>query len=452
MDRTSLARLSDRDLLQRLTTVLAQDRATTAELLAILAEVDARKLYLPMAYPSMYAYCVGKLGLCEQAAFRRIRAARAARRFPALLPALADGRLTLSAVLLLSTHLTRENCATLIAEATRKNRLELERMLAERFPRQDVATQVVPLVPIDAATALGLTMSSVSPATSSACQLSPATVVFDERGIPEPSPPPAATPPRPRITPLAPERYALQVTVSQPTYEKLQHARALLGHAVPTGDLAEVLDRALDSLIAKLERRKCAATSKPRATRPRRSRNVRYIPAPVRRAVWERDGGRCTFVSDTGHRCDERSRLEFDHIEPVARGGRSTLEGLRLRCRAHNQLEAERTFGSGFMEQKRRARRRAPDVATAPAPAPPASAIPPTPAPARAVPDPAIARSQEEIIPWLRQLGIGLREAREAAEMSTAPPYAPLEERVRQALRHFGAPNRRVTPALQRSA
>src|SRR5262249_55215973 len=88
---------------------------------------------------------------------------------------------------------------------------------------------------------------------------------------------------------------------------------------------------------------------------PKRSSNPRHVPAHVKRKVWKRDGGRCTFVSDTGQRCSEHKFLEYDHVVEVARGGRSTVEGIRLVCRAHNQLSAERTFGSQFMRAKREA-------------------------------------------------------------------------------------------------
>jgi 5-methylcytosine-specific restriction endonuclease McrA len=124
---------------------------------------------------------------------------------------------------------------------------------------------------------------------------------------------------------------------------------------VPSGDLAEVLDRALVALIEKLERQKLAATDRPRAARP--SRGPRHVPAHVRRAVWRRDQGRCTFTSDSGRRCEARDFPEFDHVEPVARGGRATISGIRLRCRAHNQHAAERAFGAGFMLRKREAAR-----------------------------------------------------------------------------------------------
>ena len=128
---------------------------------------------------------------------------------------------------------------------------------------------------------------------------------------------------------------------------------------MPAGDVAEVLDRALDALIQKLEKRKFAATNRPRPSRRRRSARARHVPAEVKRAVWKRDQGQCTFVGETGRRCPARGFLEFDHIDEVARGGEATVNGMRLRCRAHNQYGAECTFGTEFMNYKRQEARRA---------------------------------------------------------------------------------------------
>jgi 5-methylcytosine-specific restriction endonuclease McrA len=139
--------------------------------------------------------------------------------------------------------------------------------------------------------------------------------------------------------------------VDKATYELIRHAQELLGHSAPNGDLPEAIHRAFAALVAQLERRKFARTDRPRPCR--RSDDARRIPASVKRAVRERDGGQCTFVSESGHRCEARTRLEWDHVEPVATGGHATVQGLRLRCRAHNQLEAERRFGRDFMNTKR---------------------------------------------------------------------------------------------------
>jgi 5-methylcytosine-specific restriction endonuclease McrA len=141
--------------------------------------------------------------------------------------------------------------------------------------------------------------------------------------------------------------------IGQATHDKLSYVQELLSHQVPLGDVAEVLDRALDLLIRQLEKAKFAATHKPRTSQRRPGEGSRHIPADVKRAVWQRDGGRCTFVSEAGKRCPARALLEFDHIDPVARGGLATVARMRLRCRAHNQYGAECTFGTEFMNRKR---------------------------------------------------------------------------------------------------
>jgi 5-methylcytosine-specific restriction endonuclease McrA len=132
----------------------------------------------------------------------------------------------------------------------------------------------------------------------------------------------------------------------------LQRVRELLSHQVPSGDLAQVLAFCLKAGLEKLQKRKFAATDRPRKPNGRIT-NKRTIPAHVKREVWRRDDGRCTFAAEAGKRCNTRSFLEFDHIKPVGRGGKSTLDNTRLRCRAHNQYEAECLYGAGFMHQKR---------------------------------------------------------------------------------------------------
>jgi hypothetical protein len=349
----SLSHLSDSVLLRDLGTLVARDRTITATLLAHLAEMDARKLYVPAAYSSMYAYCVGELRLSEEAAFKRIHAARTARRFPAIFGAVADGRLHLSAVVLLAPHLTPENVDELLAAAGRKTKSEIEHLIAERFPRPDVPTRVQALRGSpqfgETAPQVEVTIGQHAAAHVEAPthQHAPGRVDHQEArhvvtlGMPS------------KVAPLSPQRFALQVTIDQSTHDKLRHAQALLGHQIPSGDVAQVLDRALEELILKLEKQKFAATDRPRHGQRRPSAGGRYVPSDVKRAVWQRDGARCTFVSPEGRRCEARRLLEFDHVEPVARGGEATLKGMRLRCRAHNQYAAECTFGTAFMSRKR---------------------------------------------------------------------------------------------------
>jgi hypothetical protein len=149
------------------------------------------------------------------------------------------------------------------------------------------------------------------------------------------------------VTSRCVESYLVRLTIGKSLHDKLRHAQVLLSHSVPSGDVAQVLERALDSLIARLERGKNGSgvrgKSESRRSSPRlSSTGSRHILAEVRRAVWKRDQAQCTFVGTEGHRCGEKRFLELDHVEPHARGSEATVDNLRLRCRAHNQLEAER--------------------------------------------------------------------------------------------------------------
>jgi hypothetical protein len=405
--RTSLSHVSDRELVRGLASLVAQDRATTARLLAHIAEFDARRLYLPAAYPSTYAFCVHELRLSEDAAYKRIQAARVARLFPVIFEALGDGRLHLSAVGLLAPHLTPENADELLAAAAHRTKSEIEELLAKRFPRSET---------------LGLVEALPASPPVSDEQLAPGQV--EAPGRERLGALTSQLAPRSKMAPVAPERFLLQLTIGRSTQDKLRYAQELLGHQLASGDLAQVLDRALDALIEKLERRKFAATRRPRRS-GRPSTHPRHIPAHVKRAVWERDGGQCTFVSEAGRRCPARKLLEFDHVEEVARGGRATVAGIQLRCRAHNQYGADCAFGAEFMRHKREAARRRADTRRQEAEA------------RRKAAQLRARAAAEEVITPLRLLGFRADQARRAAALCETIPDASLEQRVRRALSYF---------------
>jgi hypothetical protein len=330
MNPESLSTMSDVELVGRLKELLGEERRLTAAVLLHLGEVEARRLYSPAACSSMHVYCVRVLGMSEDQAFKRIRAARAARRFPVVERAVADGVLHLSGAVLLAPHLTDDNAAELVAEASGKSKAEIEVLLARRSPRADLRQRLER--------------------------------VAEQPELVAPGPPREAVRPA-RVSPLAPERFALQVTIGEETQRKLLRAQALLRHQVPTGDLAEVLDRALDALLDKVERRKLGKTNAPR--KRGNSRDRRYVPREVRRQVVARDGERCSFVAEDGRRCEETGFLELDHLVPVSRDGDATVENVRVLCRSHNRHEAERVLGRDVVEAGRAAQvrwRRAAEV------------------------------------------------------------------------------------------
>jgi hypothetical protein len=331
-DRFSIPELSNSALLAEVSSAAASERQATVRLIALLAELDARRLYLGEGFSSLFTYCTHALHLSEHAAYARIEAARAARKFPILLDLLAEGALTLTAVTLLAPHLTPENHEGVLGQAQHKSKREVEQIVAWLRPRPDVPTLIRKLPertvqqPIERPEETGLLAASAS----------------DAAGVPAmtPSAPPAV------VQPLSPQRYKLQVTIEAATHEKLRRVQGLIRHAVPSGDLAVILDRALDLLLAELERQKHAASRQPRSVRPVPP-GSRYIPAAVRREVWARHDGRCAFQGARG-RCGETAFIEFHHVRPFALGGRPTAGNVELRCRAHNQYEARLCFGDAL--------------------------------------------------------------------------------------------------------
>jgi hypothetical protein len=171
----------------------------------------------------------------------------------------------------------------------------------------------------------------------------------------------AAPPTAVASEPCPPLRYRVEFTASQRYVELLEEARNLLQHQVPNRDVARVHELAMAAFVEQLRKRLQAASDRPapeRLTREGESdaAHGRYVPAEIRRPVWRRDEARCTFLDASGRRCHERAGLELHHDHAFALGGQTTLENLRLVCRAHNALFAERDFGRAHVERMKSAR------------------------------------------------------------------------------------------------
>jgi hypothetical protein len=345
-----VATLSSSDLLAA-TCALAQTACSLeAELLVHLGEIDERKLYLDRAFSSMFAFCTSELGFSEYAAYNRIMVARAARRLPALLDAICSRQVHLAGVRVLVPHLTEENHREVLAQAAGKSKREIEE-LAARLSPQPPAPTVVRKLPERSPAAPEGERVPVAPAAPT--------------GPPAPAwPPPLLTHAkreehRPVVAPTAEDTFKIQFTAGRPFCDKLRHAQDLLRHRVPDGDLAKILDKALDVLIETTSKQRFAAGRKPRPAAAKRGAGQapsRHIPNAIKRAVFERDGGRCTFVNESGRRCAETGALEFDHLDRFARTRLHEVDRMRLLCRAHNQHAAEQMYGREFMETARTCR------------------------------------------------------------------------------------------------
>jgi hypothetical protein len=171
--------LSDGDLVAAVKSLARCEREATASLIAYLGELDARRLYLAASFSSLFTYCCAVLHLSEPAAYNRIEAARAARRFPAILQMLGEGSLSLATVRLLSSHLTAENHQELLTAAKGKSKRQVEELLVQCFPRPDVPPSVRKL---PAVRALPATSDATLPARLGVPAVAPVVVLPLARG------------------------------------------------------------------------------------------------------------------------------------------------------------------------------------------------------------------------------------------------------------------------------
>ena len=168
----------------------------------------------------------------------------------------------------------------------------------------------------------------------------------------------------------------MQFTIGQEGYDQLRRLQAMLRREIPTGDAGLIFEHALALLHAHVQKSKLGVGARPgtkrskrpirpgadKRTRPggsetepaeagrglsfRPAASSRHIPIDVKRTVWWRDRGQCAFVSAGGRQCTERNFLELHHIHPYAMDGPATVGNISLRCRRHNQYEAEIAFGA----------------------------------------------------------------------------------------------------------
>jgi hypothetical protein len=407
MERThSLTSFSDDELLRRLSDLLGQSRRDEADLVAHIGEADSRRLYAREASPSMFAYCTEVLHLSEAEAYLRIAAARASREHPPLLTMLADGRLHLTAIAKLAPHLTLQNREALLKRAVHRSRREIEELVAELSPRpgapavmrklpdrrNGTTSPALRLGPDGEVPSLGRCPEGgasvdrpLRPDGVAACEpeLRPDGVAarkpelrpngvgarepelcldgVETAGIERRPSGAAVLPVSPRaraavVEPLAPARYMVQFTASVELHDKLERLRALMRPSVPDGDLAAIVEQAVTEKLQRLEARRFARTQAPRKTlsESETSPRTRQIPAAVKRAVYERDGGRCRYEDEQGRRCTARQGLEFHHRRPFGRGGDHSVANIALTCRCHNGYLAEVDYGREAIARHRR--------------------------------------------------------------------------------------------------
>jgi 5-methylcytosine-specific restriction endonuclease McrA len=352
-----------------------------AEFLLALADFDQRRGFEPLGFASTFAFLLAGLGLSPAATHWRLSAARLLVRFPEVIEPLRDGRLCLTTVAELAKVLTEENRTVVLPRFFGASSLKAKELVAELQPREAPPMRTV-VTPLE--------RRAVAPATELSLQAPLAEVAIDAPANTysgslrapevEMTHPARSVKYRAEVEPLTADLRRLSMTVSRQFLGKLNTARDGLSHALPCATTEQVLEAALDFLLEKQARarglvkkpRKVVAapspiptatesattTSPPDFADPlhRRIGPRQHVPAAIFRAVWQRDGGRCSWPLDGGGVCGSTHRLELDHVVPWARWGGESVDDLRIVCHAHNALAARRAFGERCVKRYARGR------------------------------------------------------------------------------------------------
>ena len=295
----NLSHLSDESLVNELKNLRARENHALAEIILYLSELDSRKYYRDLGYSSLFTYCTAALGYSESAAYRRIQAARILRTNPEIYSKVRNGEISLSAIAEVSKVKEEAPRNELLKQAEGKSKKEVELLTVKYQP-----------------------------------QVRPKKETIKPKRLLSPSEPSLFT------SNPEPEAYTITIEVDKEFMELLNEAKELGGHK----PASEVFRSTLKEYISRRKTIKRSVSSRPS------TKKSRFIPKSVKVAVRERDNHQCSFVSQDGVRCTERHGLQFDHKVPYSAGGSSDFNNLRLLCRAHNMLMAERVFGKERME------------------------------------------------------------------------------------------------------
>jgi hypothetical protein len=275
-----------------------EERRNGMEVLYRLREIDARKLFASLGYSSLFEYTVKELGFSEGSASRRLQSMRLIREIPEYEEKLKDGLVNEGNLSKAQTFFNQEKKNG--NEYSKEEKLDLLGQIEGKSSRQ--TDQL---------------FASISPESAR----------------------------EEKTRPVNEKETEIRFTADQALMEKLEKLRNLLGHKLGDQKYSSLIEELADLALKKLEPKPTPALGLEKAVS-----ETRYIPAKVKRAVWTRDQGRCTDIGPEGKRCESKYALQYEHVLPFGKGGKSTIENLKLLCPGH-QLAAIQAYGLSKMQE-----------------------------------------------------------------------------------------------------
>jgi hypothetical protein len=321
----TLEGLSTEALDESVVKLVRGENRNTALVIAHLAEMSRRKGALERGYKNLFDYAMRRLNLSEGSVALRLQVANVSRRFPQLLAAIAENRLSLTVAGLLAPHLSEVNVDQLLSECERMTKREAEEQLVAGRPK---------------------------PVFTPSMRMIPTSIAEPLKEAPAPAPPPRTSPAV--LQPATPTTFNFRFAADRDFKEKFERLAEVLGVENPLQHMAEILEKAVDLALEKkdprerLQRRKEGHARK----KSRPDEISRYISPEVRERVHERGEFQCEYRSLDGRRCTSRTGLQIEHARPLAKYRSHDERFLELFCPAHNRLAAETVYGREFIESK----------------------------------------------------------------------------------------------------
>jgi hypothetical protein len=299
----NLKSVSDSELRLNTKNLVKKEVLIGIEVLQNLREIDSRKSFALWGHSNLYVYCMEELKYSRGSAHRRIAAMKLLREVPELEPKIESGELNVSTISQAhtffnqeerqrgKTYSTKEKKEVLI-EIEGKSSDQTERLLKEKSPEQK-------------------------------------------------------RPEKKRV--INATETEIRFTADQKLMKKLERLKNLMGHKSSAQTYAGLFEELADLALKKLD-----PMEKPAEVPPQKSSTTgtRYIPAKLKRAIWQRDQGQCSYVEpESGKRCESKHALQYEHVVPFGKGGSSTFENLKLLCPNHNRLTAIQAYGLEKMQE-----------------------------------------------------------------------------------------------------
>ncbi|MBK9294141.1 MAG: HNH endonuclease [Oligoflexia bacterium] len=300
MNNLNIKKLDNNKLILELKNLVSEERKLLSLVLDYLSEVQSRKLYLELGFPSLFEFCVKELQYSESAAQRRISAMRLMRDIPEVKTKIEAGNLNLTTLAQAAMFIGQEKRVNQKSYNINQKRELLVKL--ENKSKKECEKELIKISP--------LVVNSLQDR---------------ERLITE-------------------EKIEVRFVITKELKDKLERVKALISHkkANPSYEelLSELAEIALNKLDKSINKEENAVKGKSRcqSALPLAEVNSRYIPAIIKRQVWKRDQGKCQYVSNRDKKCNSTHFIQIDHVEPYSHGGSSIdIDNLRLLCGQHNR-------------------------------------------------------------------------------------------------------------------